>query len=96
MRKSRKKKAPKHRLALPDLELAKSAVLNSLTSTSAKRTYEHAIDEFVRWYCSEPRLAFNRVVVLRFRNNGAMHRRSSICASLPSAGSPTKRPMRGS
>ena len=45
MRKSRKKKAPKHRLALPDLELAKSAVLNSLTSTSAKRTYEHAIDE---------------------------------------------------
>ena len=67
MKKSRKKKAPRRLLALPDLEVAKSAVLNSLTSTSAKRTYEHAIDEFVRWYCSEPRLAFNRVVVLRFR-----------------------------
>ena len=48
MKKSRKKKAPKRLLALPDLEQAKSAVLNSLTSTRAKRTYEHAIDEFVR------------------------------------------------
>ncbi len=27
----------------------------------------HAIDEFVDWYCSEPRLAFNRIVVLRYR-----------------------------
>ena len=67
MKKSRKKKTPKRVLALPDLEQAKSTVLNSLTSTSAKRTYEHAINEFVRWYCSEPRLAFNRAVVLRFR-----------------------------
>jgi integrase len=25
------------------------------------------IDEFVAWYCSEPRLAFNRTVVLRYR-----------------------------
>jgi hypothetical protein len=28
----------------------------------------HAIDEFVDWYCSEPRLAFNRIVVLRYRS----------------------------
>jgi hypothetical protein len=27
----------------------------------------HAIDEFIAWYCSEPRLAFNRSVVLRYR-----------------------------
>ena len=27
----------------------------------------HAIREFVAWYCSEPRLAFNRTVVLRYR-----------------------------
>ena len=48
--------------------LHRSAGTRHRTSTSAKRTYEHAIDEFVRWYCSEPRLAFNRVVVLlRFR-----------------------------
>jgi hypothetical protein len=32
-----------------------------------QRTYDHAITEFVAWYCSEPRLAFNRTVVLRYR-----------------------------
>ena len=52
----RKKKPPKRVLALPDLEQSKSAVLNTLTSKSGQRTYEHAIDEFVEWYCSEPRL----------------------------------------
>jgi integrase len=63
----RMRKAPKRVLALPDLEHAKAAVLNSLTSASGKRTYDHAITEFVGWYCSEPRLAFNRTVVLRYR-----------------------------
>ena len=48
--KSRKKKSPKRILALPDLEHAKTAVLNSLTSTSGQRTYDHAIREFVAWY----------------------------------------------
>jgi hypothetical protein len=52
---------------LPDLEHAKAAVLNSLNSADAKRGYRHAIDEFVDWYCSEMRLAFNRIVVLRYR-----------------------------
>jgi site-specific recombinase XerD len=65
--KSRKKKAPKRVLALPDLEHAKTAVLNSLSSASGQQTYEHAIREFVAWYCSEPRLAFNRTVVPRYR-----------------------------
>jgi integrase len=65
--KSRKKRPPKRVLALPDLEHAKTAVLNSLTSVSGQRTYDHAIREFVAWYCSEPRLAFNRTVVLRYR-----------------------------
>jgi len=37
---------------LPDLEYAKAAVLNSLSSADAKRGYRHAIDEFVDWYCS--------------------------------------------
>jgi len=54
-------------LRLPDLEFAKTAVLSSLTSLDAQRGYRHAIDEFVDWYCSEPRLAFNRIVVLRYR-----------------------------
>jgi integrase len=39
----------------------------ALTSRSGQRTYDHAIREFVAWYCSEPRLAFNRTVVLRYR-----------------------------
>lgn len=51
----------------PDLEQAKSAVLNTLTSKSGQRNYDHAITEFVEWYCSEPRLAFNRTVVLRYK-----------------------------
>ena len=66
-RKRGKKKLLKRVLALPDLEHAKTAVLTSLTSASGQRTYEHAIREFVAWYCSEPRLAFNRTVVLRYR-----------------------------
>jgi hypothetical protein len=32
-----------------------------------RRVYEYAIDQFVAWYCSEPRLAFNRIVVVRYR-----------------------------
>ena len=56
-------------LRLPDLEHAKAAVLNSLTSRDAQRGYRHAIDEFVDWYCSEPRLALNRIVVLRYRSH---------------------------
>src|SRR5260370_38630948 len=56
-------------LRLPDLEHAKAAVLNSLTSADAQRGYRHAIDEFVDWYCSEPRLALNRIVVLRYRSH---------------------------
>jgi site-specific recombinase XerD len=54
-------------LRLPDLEHAKSAVLNSLTSPESRRSYEFAIQNFVYWYCSEPRLALNRIVVTRYR-----------------------------
>ena len=52
------KSSTKSILRLPDLEHAKAAVLNSLNSADAKRGYRHAIDEFIDWYCSEPRLAF--------------------------------------
>ena len=62
-----KKRLPKRVLALPDLEQSKAAVLNSLTSKSGQRTYNRAITDFVEWYCSEPRLALNRTVVLRYR-----------------------------
>jgi len=65
--KMKRKRAWKSVLKLPDLEQSKSAVLNSLTSPSSRRTYDHAIREFIDWYCSEPRLAFNKTVVTRYR-----------------------------
>ena len=62
-----KRRIPKSVLRLPDLEVAKSAVLNSLSCPDAQRGYRHAIDEFVDWYCSEPRLSFSKTVVVRYR-----------------------------
>jgi hypothetical protein len=63
----RKKNRPKIKLGIPDLEHSKAAVLRSLDSPDSRRGYEHLINEFVAWYCSEPRLAFNKTVVLRYR-----------------------------
>ena len=54
-------------LRIPDLDHCKLAVLNSLSSPASRRVYEYAIEKFTPWYCSEPRLAFNRTVVLRYR-----------------------------
>jgi integrase len=69
MRKAKWRKSArlKTRLGLPDLEQAKTAVLVSLRSSESQRSYQHSIDEFVLWYCSEPRLSFNKTVVTRFR-----------------------------
>ena len=63
MTKRTKKRSPKTILKLPDLEHSKAAVLNSLSSLSSRRSYDHAIRNFIDWCCSEPRLAFNRTVV---------------------------------
>ena len=41
--------------------------MNTLGSIQSRRSYQHAMDEFIAWYCSEPRLAFNRLVVVRYR-----------------------------
>jgi site-specific recombinase XerD len=59
--------AAKSILRLPDLEVAKNAVINSLSCSDAQRGYRHAIDEFVEWYCSEPRLSFSKTAVIRYR-----------------------------
>ena len=68
MAKSRKKgRSPKKVLRIPDLEHLKHAVINSLPAKASQESYEYAIDEFISWYCSEPRLALNRTVVLRYR-----------------------------
>jgi len=66
-RKPARRQRPKTKLALPDLDHSRSAVLNSLRSSESKRGYRHAIDEFIEWHCSEPRLSFNRIVVTRYR-----------------------------
>jgi integrase len=63
----KRKRTPKSILKLPDLEQSKSAALNSLPSVSSQRSYDHAIRQFIDWYCSEPRLAFNRIVMTRYR-----------------------------
>ena len=67
-----RKKSKKHNCArivlrLPDLDHSKTSVLNSLSSPRSRRNYRFAMDQFISWYCSEPRLALNRTVVLRFR-----------------------------
>lgn len=66
-RKVSKRPKAKAMLRLPDLEQSKNAVLHSLAAASSQESYGHAINEFIAWYCSEPRLAFNRTVVLRYR-----------------------------
>ena len=66
----KKKVQPNYRrrtLRLPDLDHSKLAVLNSLGSPGSRRVYEFALNQFIAWYCSEPRLAFNRIVVVRYR-----------------------------
>src|SRR5258707_10145469 len=66
-KKTRKRPRAKTILRLPDLEQSRNAVLNSLAASSSQESYGYAIDEFISWYCSEPRLAFSRTVVLRYR-----------------------------
>jgi site-specific recombinase XerD len=63
----RKLNRQKTKLGLPDLEHVKSAVLMSLRSPESQRSYRRSIDDFVCWYCSEPRLSFNKMVVMRYR-----------------------------
>jgi integrase len=62
-----KRRLVKNVLRLPDLDHSKTSVLQSLGSVASKRTYDFAINDFITWYCSEPRLAFGRTVVLRYR-----------------------------
>ena len=42
-------------------------MLLSLRSLESQRSYRRSIDDFVCWYCSEPRLSLNKTVVTRYR-----------------------------
>src|SRR6202142_917403 len=55
-RKTTKHSKARSMLRLADLEQSKNAVLHSLGAASSQESYGHAIDEFIGWYCSEPRL----------------------------------------
>jgi integrase len=55
-------------LTIPELEHVKAAALGTLVSLHSRRAYQNAIDRFIAWYCSEPRLGFNRAIVLRYRS----------------------------
>jgi hypothetical protein len=82
---SRKKKSPKRVLGIPDLEHAKTAVLNILTSVGGQRTYDYTIREFVvslstALLCSATGFALN---------SGDTRRRRSTLGSPPSR---TRRP----
>ena len=76
------KQSPKRILRLPDLDLATSAVLNTLRSPESKRSCRFAIVGFVAWYCAEPRDAFNKTVVLRYRLESESRRLSSSPGNL--------------
>jgi hypothetical protein len=39
-------------LTVPELEQSKTALLNILASVHTRRSYKHAIEEFIAWYCS--------------------------------------------
>jgi hypothetical protein len=86
----------KIRLRLPDLDQAKGAVLSSLRSPESQRGYQHAIDEFIAWYCSEPRLSFNRSLSPGTGFTSSLvcwHQELSTSDSRPCAGWRTKRPI---
>jgi hypothetical protein len=55
-------------LTITELGHVKAAALGTLVSLHSRRAYKNAIDRFIAWYCSEPRLGFNRAVVLRYRS----------------------------
>ena len=67
MTKRTQRAVPAPTASVPELEQAKHAVLNTLESIQSRRSYEHAMSEFITWYCSAARLAFNRSVVLQYR-----------------------------
>src|SRR5207237_134740 len=70
MSKKRRRPSASHSAnpTIPELEQSKTAVLNTLASSHSRRSYKYAIEKFIAWYCAEPRLGFNRAVVVRYRS----------------------------
>jgi hypothetical protein len=51
-------------VTVPELEQSKTSVADALASAHSRRAYKHAIDKFITWHCADPRLGFNRSVVV--------------------------------
>jgi hypothetical protein len=62
----RGRRVPKTVLRLPDLDQAKSAVLNTLSTADREGTVTQSRNS-VDSYCSESRQSFSKSVVLRYR-----------------------------
>jgi hypothetical protein len=91
----KKRRVSKIVLGPPDLDQAKSAVLNSLSAVDAQRGHRHAIKESVEWYCLEPRLSFGKTVasgIAYTSTPGIWRLAPSISASAPCAASLTRLP----
>jgi hypothetical protein len=86
---------PKTVLRLPDLDQAKSAVLNSLSSIDAQRGYRHAIEEFMNGtarsrVCPSVRALSSGIAYTS--NLGILRPEPSISASVQCAASLTRLP----
>jgi integrase len=70
MSKKRSRPSAKHsaQLTIPELEQSKMAVLHTLASPHSRRRYKYATEKFIAWYCGDPRLGFNRAVMVRYRS----------------------------
>ena len=84
-------------IRLPDLDHANTSVLNSLSSPRWRRNYKFAMEQFIDWYCSEPRLAltgqsFSASACTSNRSDWLQAR--SIRGSPRSGGRPTRRQIR--
>jgi site-specific recombinase XerD len=81
-KRQRKSKTRLATVTIPEPEQSKTAVLNTLASEHSRRSYQYAIDRFIAWYCSEPRLTFNRSVVVRYRSFLERHSLSAATINL--------------
>ena len=54
---------PRH-LPLRELERSKTSILNTIGPMPSRRSCPHAMNRFVASYCSEPRLDFDKIMVL--------------------------------
>ena len=60
---------PTANLTVPELEQVQDQCARHLAvAPHSRRTYRYAIERFIDWYCSEPRLGFNRCAVVRYRS----------------------------